>query len=41
MKRCIYATKLMKGREHLVIVQAQKEIHRAEHYALRLVNKNA
>lgn len=37
MKRCIYATTLMTAREHLAIVQVQKEIHRAEHYALRAV----
>lgn len=35
-KQIIYATRLMKAREHLQIVQAQKEIHRAEHIASRL-----
>lgn len=40
MKRVIYATQLMKGHEHLAIIRAQKEIHRAEHYALKLVVNN-
>lgn len=37
MKRVIYATQLRKGREHLEIVRKQKELHRAEHYALKVV----
>lgn len=37
MKRVIYATQLMKGREHLELVRRQKEIQRAEHKAPKVV----
>lgn len=37
MKRVIHATVLMKGRDHLPIVQQQKELHRAAHFALKVV----